>query len=130
MLYKKRASERCEGNLTCIHGDIILIEGACLARKREESDAILPDCSVQRHSVTSLETARSLAKGSSWVGGGGVAEAEVCILRSPGIAASPISLLSIVGVCGWSLTSEKILFTGRLTCSLYLVLWQMCLYQC
>ena len=32
-----------------------------LAREREESDAILPDRSVQRHRVTSLETARSLA---------------------------------------------------------------------
>ena len=31
-----------------------------------------PDCSVQRHSLTSLETARSLANGSSWgVGGWG-----------------------------------------------------------
>ena len=38
------------------------IEGASLAREREESDAILPDRSVQPHSVTSVETA---------VGGGG-----------------------------------------------------------
>ena len=30
-------------------------------------------------------------------GGGGRAEGEVCILRSPGIAASPISLLSVGG---------------------------------
>ena len=52
---------------------------------REESDAILPYRSVQRHSVTSLETARSLANGSSWGEGGGVvSEGEVCILRSPG----------------------------------------------
>ena len=56
------------------------------------------------------------------VGGGG-AEGEVCVLRSPGIAASPISLLSMGGVCGRSLTAEKILFTGRQTCSLYLILW-------
>ena len=55
------------------------MEGACLAREREESDAILPDRSVQRHSVTSLETARSLANGPSWGEG---AEGEVCILRS------------------------------------------------
>ena len=41
----------------------------------------------------------------------------------PGIAASPISLLSMGGVCGRSLTAGKILFTGRQTCSLYLVLW-------
>ena len=53
---------------------------------------------------------------------GGGAEGEVCILRSPGNAASPISLLSMGGVCGRSLTAGKILFTGRQTCSLYLVL--------
>ena len=41
----------------------------------------------------------------------------------PGIAASLISLLSMGGVCGWSLTAGKILFTGRQTWSLYLVLW-------
>ena len=56
------------------------------------------------------------------VGGGRGAEGEVCILRSPGIAASPISRLSMGGVCGRSLTAGKILFTGRQTCSLYLVL--------
>ena len=38
--------------------------------------------------------------------GGGEEEAEVCILRSPGIAASPISLLSMGGVCGRSLTAR------------------------
>ena len=70
----------------------------------EESDAIFPDRSVQRHSMTSLETVRSLANGPS-LGGGG-AEGEVCILRSPGIAASPISLLSMGGVCGRSLTAR------------------------
>ena len=43
--------------------------------------------------------------------------------NSPGIAASPISLLSMGGVCGRSLTAGKIRFTGRQTCSLYLVLW-------
>ena len=36
--------------------------------------------------------------------------------------AFPISLLSMGGVCGRSLTAGKILFTGRQTCSLYLVL--------
>ena len=62
--------------------------------------------------------------GPSWGGGGGGgAEGEVCILRSPGIAASPISLLSMGGVCGRSLMAGKILFTGRQICSLYLVLW-------
>ena len=82
---------------------------------------ILPNQNVQRHSVTSLETARSLANGHSWEEGGG-AEGEVCNLRSPGIAASPISLMSMGGVCGRSLTAGKILYTGRQTCSLYLVL--------
>ena len=80
---------------------------------------------VQRHSVTSLEAARSFANGPSLgVGGGGfegLAEGEVCILRSPVIVASPISLLSVGGVCGRSLTAGKILFTGRQTCSLYLI---------
>ena len=67
--------------------------------------------------TTSLDTARSLANGPSWGGW------ERCILRSPGIAASPVSFLSMGGACGRSLTAEKILFTGRQTCSLYLVLW-------
>ena len=40
------------------------------------------------------------------------AEGEVCILRSPGIAASPISLLSMGGVCGRSLSAGKILITA------------------
>ena len=31
----------------------------------------MPDRRVQRHSVTSLETARSLANGRSWGGGEG-----------------------------------------------------------
>ena len=86
-----------------------------MPRKRTgRSDANFPDQNVQRHSVTSLEAARSLANGPSWRG-------WVCILRSQGIAASPISLLSMRGVCGRSLTAGKILFTGRKTCSLYLV---------
>ena len=58
-------------------------------KKREETDAILLDRSVQRHSVTSLETARSLANGPSSGGLKG---------NSSGIAASPISLLSIVAL--------------------------------
>ena len=55
--------------------------------------------------------------------GEGGAEGEVCILHSQGIAVSPISLLSMGGVCGRSLMAGKILFSGRQTCSLYLVLW-------
>ena len=66
-----------------------------------------------------LETVRSLADGPSWKEG---AEGEVCILLSLGIAASPISLFSMGGICGRSLTAGKILFTRRQTCSLYLVL--------
>ena len=80
---------------------------------------------MNRHSLTSLETARSLANGPSCGGGGGVLlrKKYVRSMYSPGIAASPISVLSIGGVCGRSLTAGKILFTGRQTCSLYLVLW-------
>ena len=37
----------------------------------EETDANFTDQNVQRHSVTSHETARSLAYGPSWGGGGG-----------------------------------------------------------
>ena len=85
-----------------------------MPRKRtQKSDANFPDQNVQRHSVTSHETARLLANDPS---GGGLRR------NSPGIAASPVSLLSMGGVCGLSLTAEKILFTGRQTCSLYLVL--------
>ena len=62
--------------------------------------------------MTSLEIALSLANDPS---GGGLRG------NSPGIAASPISLLSMGGVCGRSLTAGKILFTGRQTCSLYLL---------
>ena len=54
------------------HRVIILNRGStCPAREGEESDAILPDHSVQRHSLMSFETARSLANGPSWGVGGG-----------------------------------------------------------
>ena len=59
------------------HRIIILRER--LAREREESDAIII---LTDRILTSLETARSLANGPSW-GGGGEAEGNVCILRSP-----------------------------------------------
>ena len=36
----------------------------------KETDANFPDQNVQRHSVTSLGTALSLANGPSWGGGG------------------------------------------------------------
>ena len=40
-----------------------------------------------------------------------------------------LSLLSMGGVCGRSLSAGKILFAGRQTCSLYLVLW-LCVLFC
>ena len=62
------------------------------------------------------------------VGGGGLREKYVfCVPRA--ISAAPISLLSMGGVCGRSLTARKILFTGRQTWSLYLVLWLCGWYQ-
>ena len=74
---------------------------------------------MQRHSVTSLETALSLVGG-----GGGVGLREKHVFCVPaGIAASPVSLLSMGGVCGRSLTVGKILFTGMQIWSLYLVIW-------
>ena len=74
-------------------------------------------CNVTTWVTPSLKTARSLANGPIVEGGGVVwwAEGEVCILRSPGFAAFPISLLSMGGV-------------GRQTCSLYIVLW-LCDYN-
>ena len=38
----------------------------------EETDANFTDLNMQRHSVTSLENARSLANCPSWGGGGGI----------------------------------------------------------
>ena len=81
-----------------------------------------PECATSQRDVTlDCGLIHWLMALDGWRGG--AAEGEVCILRSPGIAASPISLLSMGGVCGRSLTPGKILFTGRQTCSLYLVLW-------
>ena len=72
---------------------------------------------MQRHSVTSLETARSLANGPIEAGGWGRIPRELQRLLSlTGYA-------STGGVCRRSLTAGKILFTWRQTCSLYLVLW-------
>ena len=59
---------------------------------------------LQRHSLTSLETARSLANGNSWGGGGGRWGSMYSAFPGNGIAASPSSLLSIWGV--WSLWAE------------------------
>ena len=86
------------------------------------TDANFPDQNVQRHNVKSLETARSLAYGTIVAGGGGGG-------LGGGIPQQLQRLLSLIGfgstgeVCGQSLTAGKILFAGRQTCSLYLVLW-------
>ena len=101
---------------TSIHRVIILNRGS-MPRKRTERkwcEFSRPECATSQRDA--LETACSLANGPSWGGGGGAR-------RSSGIAASPISLLSMGGVCGRSLTAGKILFTGGQTCCLYLVLW-------
>ena len=103
------------------HRVIILLERACLHNRIGRNWCKFPDQDVQRHSVTSFETARSLANDTS----GGELRGNY-----PGIAASPISLLSMGGVCGRSLTAGKILFTGSQTCSLYLVLWLCGVEQC
>ena len=86
------------------------------AREQKENDANFPDQNVQRHSMTSHGTARLLANDPSSGG-----------LRGTSPVNCSISYLSFVygstgGVCGQSLTVGKILFTGRQTCSLYLVL--------
>ena len=49
-----------------VHRVIILNRGSMPRKKREESDANFPDLNLQRHSVTSFETASSLANGPSW----------------------------------------------------------------
>ena len=77
----------------------MLPQGRKTSRERKENYANFPNQNVQRHSVTSLENARSLDNGPSWGGG---AEGEMCILRSPGIAAYSISLLSIYGMRVWA----------------------------
>ena len=67
--------------------------------------------------MTSLETARSLANGPIVAGGWGGFPRELQRLLSL------IGYGSTGGVCEWNLTEGKIVFTGRQTCSLYLVLW-------
>ena len=108
--------------ITNSHSHNATRESMPLQYNRKKLMQIIPTrmCNVtaRRHSRLSAHWLMAL------VGeGGGGAEGEVCILHSPGIAASPIYLLSIGGVYGRSLTAGKILFTGRQTCFLYLVLW-------
>ena len=109
--------------MTLMHRVIILNRGNMPRKRtgRKWCNSSRPQCvTPQRDFFRDC----ALSNGSSWEGGlGGGAEGEVCILHSPGIAASPISLLSMGGVCGRSLTEGIILFTGLQTCSLYLVLW-------
>ena len=115
-----------EFHILWIEQRVIILNRGSMPRKwtaRKRCNSSRPHCAtlqcdVTRDWLTSLETHWLMAL----VGGGG-AEEEVCVLRSPGIAASPISILSMGGVCGRSLTAGKILFTGSQTCSLYLVLW-------
>ena len=58
-----------------IHGlilsQILLEREHAFTIECKETDANFPDQNVQRHSVTSLGTARSLSNGPSWEGGGG-----------------------------------------------------------
>ena len=79
---------------------MILNRGSMPPRDWEESDANFPDQNLQRHS------GRHSRLHAHWlmalVGGGGWA--------FPG---NLLSLLFMEGVCGWSLTAGKILFTGR-----------------
>ena len=72
---------------------------------------------MQCHSVTSFETAPSLANGPIMAGDRWGIPRELQRLLSP------IGYGSTGSVCERSLTAGKILFTGRETCSLYLVLW-------
>ena len=61
-------------------------------RRTEKSDADFPDQNVQCHSVTSLETARSLANGPSWEGGG---------LRVTYVFCVPGELQRLLSLCQW-----------------------------
>ena len=74
---------------------------------------------MKRHSVTSHGTARSLANGPS---GGGLRG------NSPGIVAPPISLLSMGGVCGRSLTAGNSLHWKANMLPLFsiMTLWANC----
>ena len=93
------------------HRVIILLERACLHNRigRNWCKFSRPKCATSqkwRHSRLLAHWLMAIVAGG-WGG------------KAP----SPISLLSMGGVCGRSLMAEKILFTGRQTCSLYLVLW-------
>ena len=126
-IMKTVSDKRCHGiSWTELnHRVIILLERACLHTKigRNLCEFSRPECS------TSHETARSLANGPSWGGGGGELwrgggwRRSMCSAFPGNCSVSYLSFLSMRGVCGRSLTAGKILFTERQTCSLYLVLW-------
>ena len=109
---------RGEGEILSHH--VVSTQCAEGLREREESFANFPDQNVQCHSVTSLETARSLTNSPSW---GVLRKKCVFIQRSPWNCS--VSYLSFVyGRSLWAeLNGRKILFIGRQTCSVYLVLW-------
>ena len=114
-LYKQKhcaTSPNAMQKVRFTHRVIILLERACLHNRTGSNDANFPDQNVQRHSVTSFETARSLANDPS------------CGELRGNCSVSYLSFVygSTGGVCGRSLTVGKILFTGKQTCSLYLVL--------
>ena len=103
----KNSSSKCLSQMNTFfkHRVIILIRGSM---PRNRTGGI----------TTSLETVRSLANDPSLL-----REKYVfCVPREWYIVASPISLLSMGGICGRSLTPGKILFGGRQTCSRYLSL--------
>ena len=89
---------------SCTHRIIILIERACLHNRIGRNRCKFSDQNVQRHSVTSLETARSLANDPS----GGR-------LRGNSPWNCNVSYLSLVygstcGVCGRNLTEGNVFF--------------------
>ena len=104
------------------HSVIILLEGAGLHNKigRNWCKFSRPKCATSQHDI-SLETARSLANGPSAGGWGAITRELQRFL-------SFIVYGNTGGVWGRSLTAGKILFTGRQTWSLYLVLW-LCDYN-
>ena len=109
-------SRRKRGMMIRSNHRVIILNRGSMPRKRQFFPTKVCNVTTWRHSGLRAHWLMAL------VGRGG-GKGKVCILRSPELAAFPISLFSIGGVCGRKLTEGKILFTGRQTCSLYLVLW-------
>ena len=100
---------------TVSHRVIILNRGS-MPRKRTRRKWCKfsrPECATSQRDVTRDCMLMAL------VGGGGL-----------GVPRELQRLLSMEGVCGRSLTSGKILFAGRQTCSLYLVWWLCAVSAC